>query len=122
VYVGAGGGELTEYPAGSSIGEQDWHILAGFWHPVAFTSEIDASPVAARLLDVDLVVYRTNGGVAVARDLCVHRGSRLSLGWIDDTGDCVVCPIRGAELRPRADRLRPRDGALVLRDRAPRTM
>jgi vanillate O-demethylase monooxygenase subunit len=95
VYGATGSAEPAEYPADSSIDESDWHILAGFWHPVAFSSEVGESPFASRLLDVDLVVYRTNDGVAAARDLCVHRGSRLSLGWIDDTGDCLVCPFHG---------------------------
>ena len=85
----------AEYPAGSHIRESDWHVLAGFWHPVAFSSEVGEGPVASRLLDVDLVVYRTSEGVAVARDLCVHRGSRLSGGWISDDGDCIVCPYHG---------------------------
>ena len=85
----------AEYPAGSQIRESDWHILAGFWHPVAFSSELGDGPVASRLLDVDLVVYHTREGVAVARDLCVHRGSRLSGGWISDDGDCIVCPYHG---------------------------
>jgi vanillate O-demethylase monooxygenase subunit len=95
VYLGPGGGALTEYPTGSAIDEHDWHVLAGFWHPVAFSSEVGDAPVASRLLDVDLVIYRTRAGIAVARDLCVHRGSRLSLGWIDDAGDCIVCPFHG---------------------------
>ena len=41
----------TEYPAGSQIRESDWHILAGFWHPVAFSTELEDGPVASRLLD-----------------------------------------------------------------------
>ena len=85
----------TEYPAGSEIRESDWHILAGFWHPVAFSSELADGPAASRLLDVDLVVYRTSEGAAVARDLCVHRGSKLSGGWMSDDGACIVCPYHG---------------------------
>ena len=38
----------AEYPAGSHIRESDWHVLAGFWHPVAFSSEVGESPVASR--------------------------------------------------------------------------
>lgn len=95
MYVATGGGWPTEYPSGSLIDEADWHILAGFWHPVAFSSEVREAPVAARLLDVDLVIYRTSSGVAVARDVCVHRGAKLSLGWIDEAGECLVCPFHG---------------------------
>ena len=85
----------AEYPAASQIRESDWHVLAGFWHPVAYSSELSDGPAASRLLDVDLVVYRTNEGVAAARDRCIHRGARLSGGWMDDTGDCIVCPYHG---------------------------
>jgi Rieske [2Fe-2S] domain len=58
----------------------DWAVLAGFWHPVAYTDEVTDKPFATRLLDLDLVVYRTSAGVVAARDLCLHRGSMLSLG------------------------------------------
>jgi len=85
----------AEYPTASGIREADWHILAGFWHPVAFSSELADGPVATKLLDVELVVYRTNDGVSVAKDLCVHRGARLSRGWMDSSGDCIVCPYHG---------------------------
>jgi phenylpropionate dioxygenase-like ring-hydroxylating dioxygenase large terminal subunit len=49
--------------------------------------------VAARLLDEDLVVYRTSADVVVARDICLHRGTRLSLGSVD--GDELVCGYHG---------------------------
>lgn len=84
---------VSELPAGCSFAESDWHILAGFWHPVAFAHEVTDRPVAARLLDVDLVVYRTGDGVTVARDLCPHRGTRLSAGALRD--DMLVCPMHG---------------------------
>jgi len=81
-------------PRGCTFRESDWHILAGFWHPVAFVHEIPADkPHAARLLDVDLVLYRTGEGITVARDLCPHRGTRLSRGFIK--GDEIVCPMHG---------------------------
>ena len=34
----------AEYPEGSQIRENDRHILAGFWHPVAFSSELGEGP------------------------------------------------------------------------------
>lgn len=95
MYTATGREAWSEYPSHSDIAESDWHVLAGFWHPVAFCSEVQDAPFSARLLDVDLVVYRTNSGVAVARDLCVHRGAKLSLGWLDEAGDCVICPFHG---------------------------
>jgi phenylpropionate dioxygenase-like ring-hydroxylating dioxygenase large terminal subunit len=83
----------SRYPAGSGIREPDWHILAGFWHPVAFAHEVADRPVGARLLDVPLVVYRTGSGIAVARDRCPHRGARLSQGRVSD--DRLICPMHG---------------------------
>jgi vanillate O-demethylase monooxygenase subunit len=81
------------YPPDSTIREQDWRILASFWHPVAYAHEIADAPVAAKLLDVNLVVYRTAAGISVARDVCPHRGARLSRGRI--SGDMLVCPMHG---------------------------
>ena len=83
----------TDLPRHCTFRESDWHILAGFWHPVAFLHDIKDKPVAARLLDVNLVIYRTSEGITVAKDQCMHRGTRLSLGWMQD--DLVVCPMHG---------------------------
>ena len=83
----------TDLPRHCTFRESDWHILAGFWHPVAFLHDIGDKPVAARLLDVNLLIYRTSEGITVAKDRCKHRGTRLSLGWMQD--DLVVCPMHG---------------------------
>ena len=61
------------------------------WHPVAYAHEVTDQPVGATLLGEAVVVWRTSDGRAHAmRDLCIHRGTALSLGWI--AGDCLVCP------------------------------
>jgi vanillate O-demethylase monooxygenase subunit len=61
------------------------------WHPVAYGHEVAGAPQATRLLDEALVLWRSSDGRAHAmRDLCIHRGTALSLGWIAD--DCLVCP------------------------------
>ena len=46
-------GQVSEFPPDSGYSESDWHVLAGFWHPVAVSSEVRDKPVAARLLGVD---------------------------------------------------------------------
>ena len=74
-----------------SIREQDWHILAGFWHPVAFEHDLGDEPQSVKLLDVDLVLYKTSDGITVARDRCPHR-VKVSLGRVID--DCLVCPMQ----------------------------
>ncbi len=61
------------------------------WHPVAYAYEVADTPFAATLLGEAVVVWRTADGIAHAmRDLCIHRGTALSLGWVAD--DCLVCP------------------------------
>jgi vanillate O-demethylase monooxygenase subunit len=49
--------------------------------------------VAARLLDQDLVLYRTSAGVTAAADLCLHRGAPLSMGRI--RADHIACAYHG---------------------------
>jgi phenylpropionate dioxygenase-like ring-hydroxylating dioxygenase large terminal subunit len=69
--------------------------LLNDWHVVALSSEL----VAGRLMPItlferDLVAWRDDGGdVHVWDDLCLHRGARLSKGYIQD--DKVVCPYHG---------------------------
>jgi phenylpropionate dioxygenase-like ring-hydroxylating dioxygenase large terminal subunit len=87
-----------ELPRGCTFTESDWRILADYWHPVAFSHDVGTAPVAARLLDVDLVVYRTTAGVVVARDLCLHRGSQLTRGRLE--GDEIVCAYHGWRYGP----------------------
>ena len=60
------------------------------WHPVAFGADVADRPVHADLLGEPLVVWRGAGGAPrVMSDLCVHRGTALSLGWV--AGDELVC-------------------------------
>jgi vanillate O-demethylase monooxygenase subunit len=80
-------------PDGCTFEPHEWEVLAGYWYPVAWSEDVTDAPLASTLLDEDLVVYRTNGGVVVARDLCLHRGSRLTLGSIQ--GDELVCVYHG---------------------------
>lgn len=83
----------TLLPRHCTFEASDWQILASFWHPVIFSSEVSNKPKRARLLDVDLVVYRTTKGIGVARDLCPHRGTRLSRGSVE--GENLICPMHG---------------------------
>lgn len=83
----------SSLPRNCTFSENDWNILSKCWHPVAFDNEILNKPVSAKLLDVELVLFRTSAGVSVARDICPHRGTQLSAGWMN--GDSIVCPMHG---------------------------
>ncbi len=68
--------------------------LAACWHPVGWSRDLGTRPHGATLLGEAVVVWRdTDGAVHALRDLCIHRGTALSLGWVD--GDQIVCPYHG---------------------------
>jgi len=71
--------------------------LFACWHPVGYSNEIkEKEPFGTFLLDEAIVIWRTSDGRPHAmRDLCIHRGTALSLGWIKD--DCLVCPYHAWE-------------------------
>jgi phenylpropionate dioxygenase-like ring-hydroxylating dioxygenase large terminal subunit len=80
--------------------------LANFWHPIAPSSEVTEQPKQFTLLGEQLVLYRDAEGVTAFKDVCIHRGTALSLGWVTDgrltcayhgwqydrTGACVKIP------------------------------
>ncbi len=71
-------------------------LLADDWHPVARLRDVrgaPARPLAVRLLGEDVVVWQAGDQVLAWQDLCVHRGTRLSLGRID--GKTLECPYHG---------------------------
>jgi phenylpropionate dioxygenase-like ring-hydroxylating dioxygenase large terminal subunit len=64
------------------------------WHPVASGHQLGDKPARADLLGEPIVLWRGPGGEPRAMsDLCVHRGTALSLGWVK--GDEIVCPYHG---------------------------
>ena len=96
-------------------------VLVNDWHVVARSEDIQKDRTsAARLLREDLVLWRCGGEVKVWQDLCVHRGTRLSLGWIrdetltcsyhgwtyDDEGKCVRIPAHADQKPPQTARVK----------------
>lgn len=64
------------------------------WYPLAWSNEIGRNLNARRVLEQDIVVYRTEGGEVVAlEDACPHRLAPLSLGKLK--GDAVECGYHG---------------------------
>ncbi len=82
--------------------------LSQYFHPIARSEEVTAELNVFQLLGEDVLVYRNAEGRPVAfKDLCIHRGTRLSLGEVtpgstircayhgweyDETGECVRIP------------------------------
>lgn len=83
----------SEYPRDCTFTLEDWNVLSKYWYPIARSEEVTDKPLAVKLLDVNLVTYRTKNKIVVARDLCVHRGVPLSMGWVE--GEEIVCPYHG---------------------------
>jgi phenylpropionate dioxygenase-like ring-hydroxylating dioxygenase large terminal subunit len=69
-------------------------ILLNDWHPVYRSDALfQGKPQSVRLLGEDLVVWRSVDGVHAWKDLCIHRGTRLSLGVTQQ--DTLTCPYHG---------------------------
>lgn len=67
--------------------------LAAFWHPIATVEDVTDQPKRFEVLDDYVVAFRDEFGVAAFRDLCIHRGAALSLGWVRNGN--LVCPYHG---------------------------
>ena len=80
--------ETPARPVHQSVTDEDlYEALRGYWHPVAYVSELDdGGPLPVTLLDEPLVLARIDGAVSAFRDICVHRGTALSLGSVDESG------------------------------------
>ena len=69
-------------------------VLLNDWFMVARASDLEDDAVKeVKLLGETLVLWRTGGRVMAWKDLCVHRGSKLSFGWVKDGQ--IVCPYHG---------------------------
>ncbi len=69
-------------------------VLINDWHPVAVLHDLEKrNPMGVRLLGEDLVVWKAGDQVLAWQDLCVHRGTRLSLGKVLDS--TIECPYHG---------------------------
>jgi phenylpropionate dioxygenase-like ring-hydroxylating dioxygenase large terminal subunit len=69
-------------------------VLINDWHVVARSSDLGPGTVrSARLLEQDLVVWRDGREIHIWRDICIHRGAKLSKGTV--RRGCLVCPYHG---------------------------
>jgi phenylpropionate dioxygenase-like ring-hydroxylating dioxygenase large terminal subunit len=70
-------------------------VLRHYWHPAATSAELTDQPLAVTLLDERIVLWRAGGQAVAFKDLCIHRGSALSLGSVQ--GENLVCGYHGWE-------------------------
>ena len=90
--------------------------LRGEWLAIAWSREIkSATLVTRRTMGADVVLWRSSEGLRCWRDLCVHRGARLSLGTIRprtsgafdaNSRDCLICPYHAWEYAPTGECVR----------------
>ncbi|MDP9075602.1 MAG: aromatic ring-hydroxylating dioxygenase subunit alpha, partial [Actinomycetota bacterium] len=68
-----------------------------FWHPVCTLEELNAAapkPVPVRLLGRALAIADLgDGAIAALSDRCLHRSTRLSIGWVE--GASIRCAYHG---------------------------
>ena len=74
---------MAEWPAG----------LTGAWHPVVYGDEVGSRPLAVRLMDRPLVLFRGSDGIAALEDRCPHRNAPLSAGRVAE--GTIECPYHG---------------------------
>jgi len=69
--------------------------LRRFWQPVYVSSELKTGyAVPIRLMGEDFTLYRGASGAAFVVDFrCAHRGTQLSVGWVEQ--DCIRCFYHG---------------------------
>src|SRR5262245_56556834 len=71
--------------------------LPQYYHPIARSEEVTEELNVFQLLGEDVLVYRNSQGQPVAfKDLCIHRGTRLSLGDVTSDGR-IRCAYHGWE-------------------------
>ena len=68
-------------------------VLEQEWLPVAFSRDVTETPQQVMVLGEQVAIFRYKGKVHAFRDLCIHRGTALSLGRIEE--GTLVCPYHG---------------------------
>ncbi|MEZ4660372.1 MAG: aromatic ring-hydroxylating dioxygenase subunit alpha [Caldilineaceae bacterium] len=70
------------------------NTLQAEWLPICRSEDVaDGAVLGTRLLGEDIVMWRINGILHAWRDLCIHRGTKLSLGAVQN--GCLICPYHG---------------------------
>ena len=82
--------EFTRCGPGTPAGE----YLRRFWHPVAYTHQINDLPIAIKIMCEELVLFKEKGGHFGLLELhCSHRGTSLEFGRVEEGG--IRCCYHG---------------------------
>lgn len=69
-------------------------FLRNYWYVAAWNDEVSRAPLARKVLDEDIVLFRkTDGTVIALEDRCAHRRLPLSAGRV--IGDSIQCGYHG---------------------------
>jgi phenylpropionate dioxygenase-like ring-hydroxylating dioxygenase large terminal subunit len=75
------------------------------WYPVAWTRDVKRELISRRILEEDVVLYRTSAGSPAAlEDTCPHRLTPLSMGRL--RGDTIECGYHGMTFNCRGECVR----------------
>ncbi len=70
------------------------NYLLNTWYAAGFSAEFSQAPQHRRLLEKDIVIFRTvSGKLSALKNQCPHRFAPLHLGKV--IGDCIQCPYHG---------------------------
>lgn len=78
----------------------DHPFLYNAWYAVGWYDDVTTSPLSRRVLDVALVIFRTESGkLSVLEDRCPHRSLPLSCGKVQ--GEAIECRYHGLRFDPQ---------------------
>jgi phenylpropionate dioxygenase-like ring-hydroxylating dioxygenase large terminal subunit len=75
------------------VPDVDLAPLRPYWYPVAYSRDFADQPISVVVLGEPVVLFRGDQGVSAFRDLCPHRGAKISRGRL--AGGRIVCPYHG---------------------------
>lgn len=96
-------------------------VLTNGWHIAAKSEELKEGELGvAQIMGEDIVLWRSGGKALAWQDLCVHRGSKLSLGRVisnevicayhgwtyNNEGKCVRMPVHPSQDPPSKARVK----------------
>ncbi|NEQ69290.1 MAG: Rieske (2Fe-2S) protein, partial [Symploca sp. SIO2D2] len=63
-------------------------VLVNEWHVAARSKDVvEGETLAVKILGEDIVLWRNGFELMAWKDICIHRGAKLSIGKV--IGDCI---------------------------------